>query len=137
VVVASICSEIRSARAQVGHTRCDIVEGRMSIVEAARSFDLEGDNTTYRCVETPEAESIAIRLLRAGLAHEVEIMSLPRAKELWRRFLDVFEGQNIRLVTNASQDATSWTPATQSTFDMGVLVIGTDKVGCLWVEEED
>jgi hypothetical protein len=109
----------------------------MSIVEAARSFDLEGDSTTYRCVETPEAEAIAIRLLRAGLAHEVEIMSLPRAKELWRQFLDVFEGQDVRLVTNDSQDATSWTPATQATFDMGVLVIGTDKVGCLWVEEED
>jgi len=37
----------------------------------------------------------------------------------------------------SAAEAGSWMPATQSTFDMGVLVIGATRVGCLWVEDED
>jgi hypothetical protein len=64
-------------------------------------------------------------------------MSLACATKLWGQFVGLFQAQDVKVVTNTSQDVTSWTPATHATFDMGVIVIGTSKVGCLWVEEED
>jgi hypothetical protein len=51
--------------------------------------------------------------------------------------MSLFDGQNLEFASNAGLNADSWTPATAATFDMGVLVIGAAKVGCLWVEEED
>ena len=134
-----ICAEIQVER-WVGHTRCGIVDGRMSLVEAARAFKLADDVATYRPIGAKEAEAIAIRLLHTGLAHPGEIMSVTRATELWRKFMSLFQGQDVSFATNtASADVASWSwsPATQATFDMGVLVVGGTMVGCLWVEEED
>jgi len=42
----------------------------------------------------------------------------------------------VQLLTNTLH-STRWTPATDATFDMGLLVIAPNKVGCLWIEEED
>ena len=131
-----ICAEIQGER-WVGNTRCGIVDGRMSLVEAARAFKLADDGAIYRSIGAKEAEAVALRLLHAGLAHPGEIMSVTRAIELWRQFMGLFQGQDVSFAPNARADVASWSPATQATFDMGVLVIGTTKVGCLWVEEED
>jgi hypothetical protein len=49
----------------------------------------------------------------------------------------LFPGQDVCFATNAGAEAGSWMPATHATFDMGVLVIGATRVGCLWVEDED
>ena len=40
---------------------------------------------------------------------------------------DFFEGSSSH----------SWNPATQATFDTGVLIVGSERAGCLWVEDED
>lgn len=133
-----ICAEIQDER-WVGNTRCGIVDGRMSLVEAARAFKLADDVATYRSIGANEAEAIAIRLLHTGLAHPGEIMSVTRETELWRKFMSLFQGQDVSFATNtASADVESWfvVAATQATFDMGVLVVGGTMVGCLWVEEE-
>jgi hypothetical protein len=137
-----ICGHIRRAR-RFGNTRCGVVEGgRMSVREVARAFGLADDSTIYRPIGGAEADAIATRLLHTDLAYGVEIMSLPYAADLWRQFKKLFDGQDVEFVTN--QDATdvaagsySWAPATAATFDLGVLVIGAAKAGCLWVEDED
>jgi len=109
----------------------------MSIVEAARAFGLADDSATYRLIERTEAEEIAVHILRADLAYSLKIMSVLRAAELWRQFMVLFEGQKVEFATNVLADPTNWMPATQATFDMGVLVMGSSKTGCLWVEDED
>ena len=109
----------------------------MSIVEAARTFGLADDSATYRSIGRTEAEEIAVHILRADLAYGLKIMSVLRAADLWRQFTALFEGQNVEFVTNMLADPTHWMPATKATFDMGVLVIGATKAGCLWVEDED
>jgi hypothetical protein len=131
-----ICDEIRRAR-WIGRTRCDVLDGTMNLIEAASAFKLTSDMTRYRGIGTQEAEAIAVRLLRTGLAYQTEIMSKERATELWRRFLEQFQDQDMQLFTNTKGDAGSWTSATSATFDMGVVVIGKTGAGCLWVEEED
>jgi hypothetical protein len=56
-----------------------------------------------------------------------------------------FSDPGIRFLTNARfrQGAAAalvmshWDPATASTFDTGVLMLGTGESGCVWVAEED
>lgn len=109
----------------------------MSIVEAARIFGLADDNAIFRSVERAEADEIAIYVLHADLAYSSEIMPPARAADLWRHFMELFQGQEVTFATNAGAQSGSWMPATNATFDMGVLVIGATQAGCLWVEDED
>jgi hypothetical protein len=131
-----ICAKIRRARRR-GNTRCRVVDGRMSIVEAARVFGLADDDAIFRSIERAEAEEVATYILHVDLAYRSEIMSRARAADLWRHFMQLFQGQEVEFATNAGAQAGSWMPATKATFDMGVLVIGPTRAGCLWVEDED
>jgi hypothetical protein len=131
-----ICARIRRARRR-GNTRCGVVDGRKSIVEAARIFGLADDNAIFRSIERAEADEIATYILHADLAYGSEIMSRKRAAHLWQYFMELFQGQDLEFATNAGPQAGSWKPATKATFDMGVVVIGTTRTGCLWVEDED
>jgi hypothetical protein len=64
-------------------------------------------------------------------------MSVSRALQLWQQFMAWFDDKAVKFATNAAEGLNAWTPVTGATFDMGVLVIGATKVGCLWVEGED
>jgi hypothetical protein len=136
-----ICGRIRGAR-RFGSTRCGVVEGRMSVGEVARAFGLADDSAIYRPIGRADADAIATRLLHTDLAYGVEIIRLSDAADLWRQFKALFDGQDVEFVTNRSDTdfgtgSYSWTSATTATFDMGVLVIGATRAGCLWVEDED
>jgi hypothetical protein len=109
----------------------------MTVVETARAFGLADDGTIYRSIARMEADAIATHVLQAELAHGSKIMSGSRAAHLWEQFMALFDGQDVKFATNAAALVSSWTPATRATFDMGVLVIGVTRVGCLWVEDED
>jgi hypothetical protein len=139
-----ICDQIRRERTS-GSTRCGVVVGRFSIGEAARAFGLADESSIYRSVSRREADAIAAYLLQTGLAYGRKIMSSSRATYLWKRFLSLFDGEDVEFFTNSGEDVElltnptqrSWTPATCSTFDIGVLVIGPTRAGCLWAEDED
>jgi hypothetical protein len=109
----------------------------MSVVEAARTFGLADDGAIFRSIGRGEADAIATRILHTDLAYGSKIMPRARAAHLWQRFVETFEGQDVEFATNAREDACSWMPATNATFDLGVLVMGTTSTGCLWVEDED
>ena len=109
----------------------------MTAAEVARAFDLADDPIIYRSIGCAEADRIATRLLGADLAYDKQIMSASMAAELWQQFMALFDGQDVEFVSNTDAQTVAWTPATPATFDMGVLVIGTSKAGCLWVEDED
>ena len=109
----------------------------MSVIEVARAFGLADGSAIYRPIGSAEANAIATRVLCADLAYNSEIMSVSDAADLWRQFTALFEGQDVGFVSNAGAESSSWTSATSATFDMGVLVLGVIKAGCLWVEDED
>jgi len=131
----NVCDEIR--RAHKGRTRCEIVDRCMSVVEAAKLIGLAEDASIYRVIEKKEADEIATYILHVSLAYGVEIMSRSSAADLWQQFLALFQGQDVTFATNVGLPHNSWNPATDATFDMGVLVLGATRVGCLWVEDED
>lgn len=114
----------------------------MNVDEIARAFGLADDGAIYRPIGSAEADAIATRLLHTDLAYGVEIMSISDAADLWRQFMALFDGKSVEFVTNVgaefgSRTTFSWAPATAATFDMGILVIGATRAGCLWVEDED
>ena len=131
-----VCDRIRHER-RWENVRCGVVEGRMTVAEVAGAFGLAGDSAIYRSIGSTEANAIATRVLRIGMAHGLEIMSASRAADLWQQFLALFDGQEVEFASNVGTFHDAWTPATPATFDRGVLVTGTAKAGCLWVEEED
>jgi len=132
---ADICDRIRRER-RAGSTRCGVIAGKMTVAEAARAFGL-ADDAMYRSIDRAEADGIATRVLAVDLAYDSQIMGSSDAAELWRKFMALFVGQNVEFVTNASAQPGAWSSATPATFDMGILVIGANKAGCLWVEDED
>lgn len=48
----------------------------------------------------------------------------------------ILSNQDFRLL-GSQETLIAWTPATEGTFDTGVLVIARDRCTCLWVEDED
>jgi hypothetical protein len=81
------------------------------------------------------------------LAYDYEIMPADRAEEFSDRFLAQFGTDHIRYFTNGTfherprprgtKAVVSWNSVTSATFDTGVLIIGPQRSGCLWVEDED
>jgi hypothetical protein len=109
----------------------------LGLPKAARAFGLIDSNAIYRPIRRDEADVIATHILQADLAYGSQIMSVSRALQLWQQFMAWFDDKAVKFATNAAEGLNAWTPVTGATFDMGVLVIGATKVGCLWVEGED
>jgi hypothetical protein len=64
-------------------------------------------------------------------------MNPTRAASLWQQFLQQFDGQRLHFFSNCRSGLHQWIPATDATFDTGVLIVGESSSGCLWVEDED
>lgn len=91
------------------------------------------------------ALQIARTILHKDMAYDSEIIPLSRADDLARRFLALFINPPTEYFSNGSftqrDDGavalSEWSPLTQSTFDTGIIVVESELVGCLWVEDED
>jgi hypothetical protein len=127
-----VVDEIESAR-EDGIVHCGLSsQASPSVAELAAEFGLSRDPGVYREIDA---------------AYNSEIIPLPRAAELADRFLDQFGTDGVRYYTNGTfheargpsltWSGASWNPATEATFDTGVLVVGPNGSGCLWVEDED
>jgi hypothetical protein len=144
-----IAQEIIEAR-DAGHVRCGLSALRApSLADLAREFGLRDDASIYHDIDEVDARRLMCVALRRDLAYGAELMSEARAAELADRFIADF-GADARYCTNGSwhlppvvaHDGRSghgpgWIPATDATFDTGVLVIGAVRSGCFWVEDED
>lgn len=116
-----------------------------SVVALASAFGLKGDASLYHQVDAEMARQILVNILHRDLAYGNRLLSLARAEELAGQVMQKFSDPGIRFLTNARfrQGAAAalvmshWDPATTSTFDTGVLMLGTTESGCVWVAEED
>jgi hypothetical protein len=91
-------------------------------------------------VPATEAEMILTNILNAQQAYGNEIMPVARAQELARGFVGLF-GDKPRFFTNghpAKRGAQRFVfRLTGATFDWGIFVVGTNRLGLLWVGDED
>ena len=93
----------------------------------------------WTALTQPEAHAVVVRMLTHSLAYRVRRMERADAAALADRVLAVLGvgGQcwsNARLVDG---ELGSWNPATQATFDLGIVAAGEDVALLLWVEDED
>ena len=96
------------------------------------------------------AASILCELWRESMAYHIEMMPAAQAHTLASQFLALF-GSDARYWSNHDlphtirEEKANGTiirlgdslPLTGATFDGGVLVVGAQQVGILWVEDED
>ena len=111
---------------------------------AAELFGLSNESGIYKKIERAEAVEVLKSVLHKDMAYNVKIMSSEKAKNLAVEFVDDFGGGAI-FYTNGEYGKSrtnlnvgpSWSPATDATFDTGVIVIFNEVVGCAWFADED
>lgn len=135
-----ICEEINNLRNR-GYINCGIVDESLSLKKLALRFELFFEPNTYKEISYKQTVSLLRNILHCDLAYNSKIMSQAKAENLTTRFLDCFNKESVQYYTNGDfyeiNPTHGWNPATNATFDTGILVISKSKVGCLWVEDED
>jgi hypothetical protein len=137
--VNGICEEIIRRRT-CGHVRCGTSGEAASVTDVARAFGLSTDPSCYHEIGESTARAIAVHVLNRDLAYHTEVMPTDDAIELVSLFFELCCGPSGRFFSNgdfSQKAAASWMPATEATFDTGVLIVGSARSGCLWVEDED
>lgn len=108
---------------------------------AALEFGLSGKPEIYREIAADEAIAVLAAALQRDMAYDQQIMSAARAIALAREFAGCFPAGATRYFTNGTfgseQTRRSWSPATDATFDTGVIALSNSLSACLWFEDED
>ena len=126
----AVSDDILAAR-RFGVVHCGISSlPAPTVAELAREFGLRPNASCYRVIDEASARLAMRKLLHRDMAYSAEVMPEQQAEQLTERFFAQF-GNGARFFTN------NWCSATDATFDEGVLVIGSQQSGCLWVEDED
>jgi len=134
---------IRTERS-AGKVTAGTTKDAKSVVALAAAFGLKGDASLYHQVDAEMARAILVGILHRDLAYGNRLLSLARAEELAGQVMQRFTGPGTRFLTNGQFKhgtgvglvLSRWDPATASTFDTGVLMLGANESGCVWVEEE-
>ena len=130
----------------VAERNCGVVHCGVSrfahkdILELAREFGLHDDPSAFVPITASNAVALVASILHEDMAYSHPMMAEERANELAEQFLEQF-GAEAKLYSNGwtgwGTGSVGWEPATDATFDTGVLIIGDDRSGCIWVEDED
>lgn len=134
-----ICEAIARRRG-CGAVHCGITGGAASVTEVARAFGLRADPLCYHEIDEVSARAVAAGVLGRDLAYRAELLPPAEASALAARFFERCIGPGCRFYSNRGVSPGSsggWSPATDATFDGGVIVVGGARSGCLWVEDED
>ncbi|WP_086931669.1 hypothetical protein [Agarilytica rhodophyticola] len=111
---------------------------------AAELFDLSNESGIYNKIKRPEAVEVLRAVLHRDMAYNVKIMSSEEAKNLANDFVGEF-GDDAVFYTNGEYGkprdnpniGPSWSPATDATFDTGIIVVSHGVVACAWFTDED
>lgn len=119
------------------------------IDDAAREFGLRPLGDRWRGVDRDTAARVLFALLIEDMAFSSPRMSEEEAKSACDEFLSQF-GTDSWFFTNGKWEdgwtkseskgasfGPSWEPATDATFDGGVIVLDRSRSGVLWLEDED
>src|SRR5262245_44035349 len=144
----AVHDDVITAR-RYGVVRCGVSSLASPTLPAlAREFGLRDDPASYREIDESAARRLLQLILHRAMAYNAEIMPAERAAQLADQFLGQFGRgaqfftngdfhEPLRRVSESVWSGASWHPVTNATFDTGVLVIGPQCSGCLWIEDED
>lgn len=113
---------------------------RASFDEVAEIAGIQPLGRAWVEIDEWQAEEILVQVLQAGLAYSTVHMPEHRARWLAREFVGFRRNWGTRYATNTDGDPCangwSWTPATDFTFDCGVVAFGPQGSACYWVADE-
>ncbi|HEY9394781.1 MAG TPA: hypothetical protein VIP58_11585 [Nocardioides sp.] len=113
----------------------------VSFDDVARLAGLEPLGRAWVEVDAARARTFLAGLLHRDLAYKSEVMPSSTADWLAGEFLGAFGRYGVRVATNSKdlphEFPFSWTPATDYTFDAGIVVVGQSSCGLYWVADED
>lgn len=85
-----------------------------------------------------DAELILVHVLHESLAFGMELRPMSEAERVARLFLaEIGKGRHFTNARFHNPGRMEWTPASQLTFDAGVVAVGARHIGILWAEEDD
>ncbi|RQP24909.1 hypothetical protein DZC73_08565 [Albitalea terrae] len=111
-----------------------------------RLFGLFDSPDIYFEVSEEEAESVLVAVLVKDMAYGSPLVPPDEAVTLADAFLkSLGGGKDARYFTNGefgkarspANLGPRWSPATEHTFDSGILVLTSRQVGCAWFMDED
>ena len=105
--------------------------GTRSFDDVMHAAGLASLGDGWRVVDRGEATEVLTSLLHQELAYSTELRTAPDAAALARQFLDDVAGDDTRFATNTGL------PATERTFDAGLVVTGSRGSAVYWVADED
>ena len=120
-----------------------------NIDDAAREFGLRPIGDNWRGIDRDTAARVLFALLIHDMAFSSPRMSEEVAVRACEEFLSNFSPDSWFFTNGQWEDGRtksehgncsfgpSWTPATDATFDGGVIVLGHARSGVLWLEDED
>lgn len=128
---------------RAGRVRLHLVDDQRidtSFDDLATEAGLHRIGSEWHEVDTERAEAVLTQVLHRDLAYRAEVMPLDHAASLARALI-AHCGQRARFATNTEsvpgEMPLAWFPATDATFDCGVLIIGDRARAVYWVEDED
>lgn len=144
-----VCAEIAAAR-DVGATTClaRARPGKLGLVDSADHIaKLAGFRKLGRdwhAIDRGTAQAIAAAVLERDLAYNHPVLDRAKAAELAARFIALFEPAHYFTngtlgpahAENKRRDS-KYHPITRATFDTGIVAVGRQLSGILWVEDED
>ena len=139
-----MCARLREARGD------DVIVGvenvwAASADEVAALFGLATAPWIYREISRDEARAVLVAVLEKDMAYRCDLMTPAAAAFLADAFLGLFDSARARHFTNGEYGqprgrfghGPAWNPATDATFDTGVIVLDAGRVGCAWFMDED
>lgn len=119
--------------------RADSLDASTTAKDLVRAFRLDPPESWIE-LDRGRAAKITTRVLHKDLAYDLPTMPFEVAEELALHFLSFFEN-GATFLTNGEHGVDGnlerWTGLTAATFDTGVIGVDEERVGMLWVEDED
>lgn len=116
-----------------------------SVAEAAAQFGLRASPDVYFEISAEEAHAVLVAVLHEDMAYGMERMPLDGARKLAAEFVAALGEGSARFYTNgefgrprkAPGAGPAWRPATDATFDTGVIAVSPTHIACAWLMDED
>lgn len=116
-----------------------------SVAEAAAQFGLLASPHIYAEISAEEARAVLIAILHEDMAYGTQRLPLEQARELTAAFFAALGAGPARFYTNgefgrprpAPGVGPDWNPATDATFDTGVIAVSPTHIACAWFMDED